>query len=580
MIDDLVWTFPGTAAIKYELKDRVLGNGGKEFWALDLYTGKVKQSIAKSDVWPGGHHHRCYRNKATEHFAICGRRGLEFVDLTGGEDNVINWWVRGICQYGIMPCNGMVYVPPDPCQCFSTIKVDGLLALVADSSLDGRTASEESPLCKGPAYREYVGVRVEDDGRSEDWPTYRHDMARSGSSVSAVPSQLEQKWESDLGGTLSSVVVAQDRVLVSAVDQHTVHCLDAATGKPLWKFTAGGPVDAPPTVSDGLAVFGSRDGRVYALNAADGRLVWSYRAGPCDRRIVGDGRLESVWPIHGSVLVLDGVVYFAAGRSSFLDGGIHLYGLEAHTGEKRYETLVESVPIDGNNSGALPDILVSDGTTIHMRRLSFDKQLRKGGGGRQGAFSAPTGFLEDEWGHRLTWRLGRASGNLLVFDDHYIYGAQSRYTGWKKNKKNWPPTHTGHFHQKYSRYKPEWFPIGNRLFAQKQNAAKEARRKGDATGGDRQWDMDRPIQVRAMVLAGDTLFTAGWPDAVTVLDQAAPDATEQELQTPRLWAIAAEDGKTIAEYELDALPVFDGAAAAYGRLFMTMQDGKVICFGE
>ena len=581
VIDDLVWTFPGTAAVKYESKGRVLGNGGKEFWALDLYTGEVKQSIAKKDVWPGGHHHRCYRNKATEHFAVCGRRGLEFVDLTGGQNHVINWWVRGICQYGIMPCNGMVYVPPDPCQCFSTIKVDGLLALAADSSLDGRTLNTESPLHKGPAFDDSgPGLSALDSRPSNDWPTYRRDMTRSGSTTSVVPSQVEKKWESDLGGTLSSVVVAQNRVLVSAVDRNTVHCLDATTGKSLWRFTAGGSVDSPPTASDGLAVFGSRDGRVYALNVADGRLAWSYRAGPCDRRIVGDGRLESVWPIHGSVLVLDGVVYFAAGRSSFLDGGIRLYGLDVHTGEKLYETLAESIPVDRNNSGALPDILVSDGTTIQMRQLSFDKQLQKSGRGRQGAFSARTGFLEDEWGHRLTWRLGQASGNLLVFDDEHIYGAQSRYTGWKKNKENWPPTHTGHLHQKYSRYKPEWFPIGNRLFAQKQSAAKNARRRGDSTGGDRQWAMDMPSQIRALVQAGDILFASGWPDAVTIFDQANSNATERELQSPKLWAISTKDGYTMAEYELDALPVFDGVAVAYGRLFMTLQDGKVICFGE
>jgi hypothetical protein len=35
----------------------------------------------------------------------------------------------------------------------------------------------------------------------------------------------------------------------------------------------------------------------------------------------------------------------------------------------------------------------------------------------------------------------------------------------------------------------------------------------------------------------------------------------------------------VAEYRLDALPVFDGAAAAYGRLFMALQDGRVVCFG-
>jgi hypothetical protein len=540
----------------------------------------VKQSIAKNNVWPGGHHHRCYRNKATEHYAVCGRRGLEFVDLTGGDDHVINWWTRGVCQYGIMPCNGMVYVPPDPCQCFNTIKVDGLLALAAKSSLDGLAAREKDRLRKGPAYAESATSATDGEPVSDDWPTYRRDITRSGATTSAVPRELTKKWESQLGGRLSSVVVAQRRVLVSAIDQYTVYCLDADTGKPLWKFMAGGPVDSPPTVRHGMVVFGSRDGRVYALSAADGRLAWSYRAGPVDRRIVGDGRLESVWPIHGSVLVLDNVVYFAAGRSSFLDGGIFLYGLDVRTGKKLYEALVESTPVNRNNSGALPDVLMSNGTTISMRRLSFDKELRKGGGGRQGSFAATTGLLEDCWGHRLTWRLGRASGKLLVFNDDMIYGVQSRYTGWKKNKANWPPTHTGHLHQKYSRYKPEWFPIGNRLFAQKKSAAKDARRRGEPADGDSRWAKDLPIQVRAMALAGDTLFASGWPDAVTILGQEDPDATERELQSPRLWVIAAEDGKQIAEYELDALPVFDGAAAAYGRLFMAMQDGTVICFGQ
>ncbi len=562
VIDDLVWTFPG-----------------KEFLALDLHTGAVKQSINRSDVWPGGHHHRCYRNKATEHFAICGRRGLEFVDLTGGDDNTINWWVRGICQYGIMPCNGMVYAPPDPCRCFSPIKVDGLLALAAENSLDGRIATAESALQEGPAYGNLRHVDVEDDTATDDWPTYRHDMARSGSATSPVPSRIAKKWESDLDGVLSSVVVAQDRVLVSVVDRYTVHCLDAASGERIWKFTTAGPVDSPPTVVDGLAVFGSRDGHAYAVDAANGQLIWSYRAGPCDRRIIDDGRLESLWPIHGSVLVLDGVVYFSAGRSSFLDGGIRLYGLDLHTGEKRYETLVASTPVDGNNSGSLPDILTSDGTTICMRQRNFDTQLVSSRNSR-GAFSAATGFLEDEWGHRLGWKSGRAAGNLLVFNDEYTYGAESRYAGWKKNKANWPSTHTGHLHQKYSRYQPEWFPIGNRLFATEHGAAQGARRQRSSSADDHAWSMDAPIQVRAMVLAGDVLFASGWPDAVTILGRADPDATERELQDPKLWAISTEDGRTLAEYELDALPVFDGAAAAYGRLFMSLQDGRVVCYGS
>ena len=38
------------------------------------------------------------------------------------------------------------------------------------------------------------------------------------------------------------------------------------------------------------------------------------------------------------------------------------------------------------------------------------------------------------------------------------------------------------------------------------------------------------------------------------------------------------DGETLAEHKLDALPVFDGLAAARGRLFLTTKDGKLHSF--
>ena len=38
--------------------------------------------------------------------------------------------------------------------------------------------------------------------------------------------------------------------------------------------------------------------------------------------------------------------------------------------------------------------------------------------------------------------------------------------------------------------------------------------------------------------------------------------------------------KTLAEYELDGLPVFDGIVAARNRLFVSLQNGKLACFGK
>ena len=66
-------------------------------------------------------------------------------------------------------------------------------------------------------------------------------------------------------------------------------------------------------------------------------MVWRFRAAPSPRLIIARGQLESAWPVQGSVLVQDGVVYFAAGRSSFLDGGILVYGLDAKSGKVLHE---------------------------------------------------------------------------------------------------------------------------------------------------------------------------------------------------------------------------------------------------
>ena len=45
-------------------------------------------------------------------------------------------------------------------------------------------------------------------------------------------------------------------------------------------------------------------------------------------------------------------------------------------------------------------------------------------------------------------------------------------------------------------------------------------------------------------------------------------------------AVEVEDGTTIAEYKLPAPPVFDGMAAAGSRLFVSLESGKVVCWGR
>jgi len=92
----------------------------------DLHTGEIvaKRSPDQERYTLGFGHTRCYRHKATSKFVIHGRAGVEFVDVS--DDRVTaDHWVRGACQYGILPCNVLVYAPTHPCACYITSKLSG-----------------------------------------------------------------------------------------------------------------------------------------------------------------------------------------------------------------------------------------------------------------------------------------------------------------------------------------------------------------------------------------------------------------------------------------------------------------------
>jgi outer membrane protein assembly factor BamB len=48
----------------------------------------------------------------------------------------------------------------------------------------------------------------------------------------------------------------------------------------------------------------------------------------------------------------------------------------------------------------------------------------------------------------------------------------------------------------------------------------------------------------------------------------------------RLWAVSPGNGKKLAEYRLDSLPVWDGMIAANGNIYLASMNGEVICYSE
>jgi len=443
-----------------------------EYTGRDILTGEVKKQFFP-DVPEGTYwfHHRCYQAKATEKYIMPSRTGIEYVDMEK-EHWDLHHWVRGACLYGVLPANGLTYAGPHNCACYPEAKLDGMAVLAAAPRYPMPPHTPDAQrLTRGPAFSQSLDEKEAAPG---DWPTYRGDNARSGHAKTDLRKDLSLAWEIQLTPPLSASISASGLTYVSEVDKHTLHAISTGTGKTAWTFIAGGRIDSPPTYWKGRIFFGGKDGFVYCLRATDGALVWKFQAAPSQLTHCAWEMMESVWPVHGSVLVENDLVSFVTGRSCFLDEGLWFYRLDAKTGEMkvkehyddrdpdtggplndRHKTL--QMPVASN------DILSSDGKWTFLRTQKigpdgkrveigpvsgdFDKQGGAHKGEGQHLF-APMGFLDDSNFHRSYWVYGKSfagghggyfqagkyapAGRVLVHDDKnvYSYGREAQYYKW------------------------------------------------------------------------------------------------------------------------------------------------------
>ena len=525
----LAWVHKGTPA------SATLG----EAWlGIDPATGKLARTV---DYGEGQKvKHRCYGERATEGYILAG--GMDFFDFRTGKHYAYHGG-RGNCGFGYMPAYGLVYQGPTLCQCFPQLR--GVLAHSGDKlpTLQEMAARAGERLEKGPAYGD-AGGQAQPLASEQDWPTLRGAPSRWGGTAQAVPGALAVAWTTDLGDECSSPVVASGKVFVSLVERHQVVAVDADSGQELWRYTAGGPVDSPPTVSGGLVLFGGRDGWVYCLRERDGELVWRLRAAPEDRRIFSRGRIESAWPVHGSVLALEDNVYFTAGRHSEVDGGIFMFSVKPATGEILWQkqiirkNLFEQVS-RGRIGNLSNDVLAATGGAIYMSGRAYDPATGEELEQREHhLWAGLCGFLSDIARPPYTWKHERrywayndkgsqhhatAAGTLLALAGNRIAGiVNDRSEIFLRTFVGRKPT-------------PVW--------------------TGKVPEGKR---------AKAVLLAGDNVFVAVQPEA--------PAAA-----TGRLLVYAAGDGGESGGVDLPGAPRFDGMAAARGRLYIATQDGKVVC---
>ncbi|MFP6886697.1 MAG: hypothetical protein VB997_04015, partial [Opitutales bacterium] len=333
-----------------------------------------------------------------------------------------------------------------------------------------------------------------------------------------------------------------------------------------------------------------------------------------DRRVVVRGRLESTWPVHGNVLVHEDSVVVAAGRSSYLDGGIHLYRLDPATGKTLSATTIFSPdekgkqPPNGGRDvrGVLNDVLLADGPDVYMRqcKLDFDTGSDEGSGIH---LFTPIGFLDDTWWHRAYWvfnnefkshwsgwwRVGNEvpSGRILSYDDKLIYGfGRSAYPGgntgqWRGGEKyqlfavnRKQPTNASQPSQ----------PAQDR---RKQNPPKK-KGKRPKTPPKRKvpnlWEIQVPILATSLAATKGAVYAAGPPNmfeakatsgeaALKLTDSSTALAAWQGKKGGILYGASTTDGKKIVQLDLPAPTVFDGMAAANESLFLALKNGEVVC---
>jgi hypothetical protein len=170
------------------------------------------------------------------------------------------------------------------------------------------------------------------------------------------------------------------------------------------------------------------------------------------------------------------------------------------------------------------------------------------------------------------------SGRILVFDDKSIYGfGRSQYIHHG--------AHVGidgatiyHFkpqqdaERRFTNYRA--FAVERQDLQPVDAAANRKRAAASRQTKKYHWDNQQPVIARAIVLTKNNLFLAGPPD---VFSKDEPTATLEGKRGGLLCVLSTADGSELTHYELESPPVFDGMAAAGGRLYMAATNGEVLC---
>ena len=386
-----------------------IGPGGSTL-VLEALTGKTVEDL-------GFAKRSCARLTATPDSFFC--RGMP-EGLTRYDRNtrrvLFNGALRPACNDGVIAANGLLYIGPWLCDCNLSLMGTSGLCSAGDFRVEEQDpASQRLEVCDGSN-----SVAPFPEITKEDWPTYRGSSSRNACSAATVPADPKSLWTYRAPASYRpSAPTSAGELVFLCADDGKVRAVDGKKGSLKWSFATAGPIAQPPTVWKGRAYVGSGDGAVYCLEAATGRLLWRFRVAPVERRIMTYDRLCSAWPIESGVLVQDGVAYAAAGIIDY--DGTYVYALDAETGK----------PIWGNTTSGHLDKLLRKGVSAQGVLTIAGNRLWMPGGN---VISPACYNLRD--GKCLSRTVGNGSPRAnrgeeigVLMGEHLIFGGRLRYSG-------------------------------------------------------------------------------------------------------------------------------------------------------
>ncbi|MDP6543447.1 MAG: PQQ-binding-like beta-propeller repeat protein [Phycisphaerae bacterium] len=362
--------------------------------------------------------------------------------ITKGAEKQNFGGARGGCLTGTVPGYGAGYISQNWCRC-SPAQIPGLIAIAPIGKIP---TPEEMEVATKPEESTKYDEAVDGIASPSMWTSFRGNANRSSSAACDISEKIEalwtkqittkkiegtvqRDWRSFLNTRLTAPVTVGELVIVADIDHNEIIAMNAKSGNVKWRFMTGGRMDTSPTLYKGICLAGDRTGYVYAIKIKTGKLIYKLRIAPEEKRMMSYGKVESVWPVIGGVMVARGKAYASAGRTQGSDGGLLARAFVPETGKVLWS---KAVPKAGRG-GRRNDALALQGDAVKTMGYSLD--LEKGGlaaGKGPGiTLAGLEGIYSWNWtrvGHRKFGAIGfgKSRGDTVSWSDKYVAACDNR----------------------------------------------------------------------------------------------------------------------------------------------------------